>query len=83
MIATLVSIILRAISDVLGLAVRQLPDDPVLLAIMRWSPPYPGAAWLTWLLPIRQLATLMAAWAAITTTVWAVVTLLRWAKVVS
>ena len=46
MIATLVSIVLLAISDVLGLAIRQLPDDPVLLAIMRWSPPYPGAAWL-------------------------------------
>lgn len=83
MIATLVSIVLQAISDVLGLVVRQLPDDPVLLSIMRWSPPYPGAAWLTWLLPIRQLATLMAAWAAMVTLVWAAVTLLRWARVVS
>lgn len=83
MIATLVSIVLQAISDVLGLVVRQLPDDPVLLAIMRWRPPQPGASWLTWLLPLRELAALMAVWATLTLLVWSAVTLLRWARVVS
>lgn len=83
MIAALVSAVLQGVADVLGLAVRVLPDDPVLVALTRWTLPEQGLRWLAWLLPVGQIASLVSAWAATVGIIWAVGTLLRWARVIS
>lgn len=82
MIAALVSAVLQGVADVLALAVRVLPDDPVLVALTRWTLPEQGLCWLAWLLPVGQIAALVGAWAATVGIVWAVGVLLRWAKVI-
>lgn len=83
MMASFVSAVLQGIADVLALAVRVLPDDPVLVALTRWTLPAQGLRWLAWLLPVSQIAALVGAWATMVGLAWAVAVLLRWAKVIS